>query len=308
MGKSFDFGQSPGSICAALEIPHEVDAPLGTRTWYGIGGHAQVLAQPHSPEQLSGLMRRCHEADVPVRVLGSGANLLVAGDVPGVVLELTASAFRELRIEGTHITVGAGYDLFKLVMETARRGLGGLEVLAGIPARVGGAVRMNAGGAFGEIGTHVQRVRVMGEAGEAFDMLRDDLALGYRRTNITAPVILEVEFALCEGEREALMRRVKEIFLQKKNRQPMGAKSAGCAFKNPPAEDSQGLSAGALIDRAGLKGYSRGKARVSDVHANFIVAEAGAEPTDVLAVFEHVQECVAEQFGVELEREVVVWP
>ncbi len=245
---------------------------------------------------------------MPVRVLGSGANLLVADDVPGVVVELNNPAFRELRLEGTQLIVGAGYDLFKLVMETARRGLAGLEQVAGIPASVGGAVRMNAGGAFGEIGAHVQRVRVMHENGEMSDLMRDALTFSYRRTSIDAPLILEVEFALSPADPTELSQRVKEIFFYKKNSQPMGASSAGCAFKNPPKDAAEGEGAGALIDRAGLKGFAIGKASVSTVHANFITADEGAAASDVLRVIEHVQHEVARQFDVQLEREVVVWP
>lgn len=301
-------GNQAAALVAGLHVPHETDAPLGPRTWYGVGGCAEVLARPGSVGQLAKLMQACDEAGVPVRVLGSGANLLVAADVPGVVVALSAEAFGALRCEGTRLTAGAGFDLFKLVHEAAKRGLAGLERVAGIPASVGGAVRMNAGGAFGEIGDHVRRVRVMDEAGEVRDLDRSELVFGYRRTNIAAPLILEVEFELGEGDPAALRRRVKEIFAYKKGSQPMGASSAGCAFKNPPKEASDGLGAGALIDRAGLKGYAVGRAHVSEVHANFVVVGEGGEARDVLAVIEHVERTVAERFGVALEREVVVWP
>ncbi|MFW6059033.1 MAG: UDP-N-acetylmuramate dehydrogenase [Phycisphaeraceae bacterium] len=296
------------ALLIELDVPHTRDVPLGPRTWYGVGGRAEALAQPTSVQQLAAVMQRCHERAVPVRVLGSGANLLVADDVPGVVIELSAPAFGELRAEGATLIVGSGYDLFKLVLEAARRGLAGLEQVAGIPATVGGAVRMNAGGAFGDIGSHVQRVRVMDWTGEVYDLPRSELSFGYRHTNIHAPLILEAAFGLGEDDPDALMRRVKETFFYKKTSQPMGASSAGCAFKNPPKDAADGAGAGALIDRAGLKGHAVGKARVSEVHANFIVAEEGAAACDVLAVIEHVQETVAQRFGVQLEREVVVWP
>ncbi|MEX1015247.1 MAG: UDP-N-acetylmuramate dehydrogenase [Phycisphaeraceae bacterium] len=303
---------------ADLNVPYERDVPLGPRTWYGVGGPAEVLASPASIAQLGQLVARCREAGVVMRVLGSGANLLVRDEgVPGVVVQLDAPTFGTVQREGNLLRVGAGADLFKLVLEAARLGLGGLETVAGIPASVGGAVRMNAGGAFGDIGTNVRRVQVMAENGQVYYRDRDDLVFAYRRTNIAAPFILEVEFELTEDDPEALMKRVKEIFLYKKNSQPMGAASAGCAFKNPPAEEAADAggasgvtrqSAGKLIDEAGLKGYRHGAAHVSEVHANFIAAEKGATAADILAVIDHVQQVVRERFGVALEREVVVWP
>ncbi|MFA9479690.1 UDP-N-acetylmuramate dehydrogenase [Phycisphaerales bacterium AB-hyl4] len=296
-------------LLADLNIAHERNVPLGPKTWYGVGGPAEVLATPASIAQLGELAVRCHEANVPLRVLGSGANLLVSDEgVPGVVVQLSEPAFTNVEREGTMLRVGAGADLFKLVLDSTREGLAGLETVAGIPASVGGAVRMNAGGAYGDIGSSVSRVQVMSGNGQVYYRDRADLVFSYRKTNIVAPLILQVEFALEEDDPETLMKRVKEIFFYKKNSQPMGAASAGCAFKNPPAEAADGAGAGKLIDQAGLKGYRHGRAHVSEVHANFIAADEGATAADVLAVISHVQQTVRERFDVELEREVVVWP
>lgn len=296
-------------ILADLNLRYSTDEPLGPLTWYGVGGNAAVLAHPSSTAQLSELTSRCRQAGIPVYVLGSGANLLVADEgVDGVVVRLDDPAFSQMRIEGQQLTAGAGFDLFKLVLAAARAGLGGLEVLAGIPASVGGAVRMNAGGAFGDIGSAVKRVQVMSESGQVFYRDRDDLRFSYRSSNITAPYILEVTFDLVEDEPDDLMRRVKEIFLYKKNSQPMAEASAGCVFKNPP--EDVGATAGQLIDRAGLKGCRIGSAVVSDIHANFIIIDdkANARANDVKNLIQHVSDTVAQKFAVTLERELVIWP
>jgi UDP-N-acetylmuramate dehydrogenase len=298
-----------------LCIPFENHAPLGPWTCYGVGGRAQTLARPLDAEQLAALARRCHDEGVSLRVLGSGANLLVADEgVPGVVVRLDAPVFSGVRIEQNRVIAGAGYDLFRLVQWTARRGLGGLACLAGIPASVGGAVRMNAGGSFGDTGRCVSRVRVMDGAGRVRDLMRSDLAFGYRKTNIAELIILEVEFELKPDDSAALRRRVKEVFRYKKSTQPMADHSAGCTFKNPPPPpegvNEERRPAGMLIDRAGLKGYRVGGARISEQHANFIVCDhdAGCTATDVMAVMRHAEQVVFERFGVRLEREVVVWP
>jgi UDP-N-acetylmuramate dehydrogenase len=299
-------------ILRELQIEYQANAPLAQLTSYRVGGAAQALAHPASIEQLSALVVAIHAAAAPLRVLGSGANLLIADEgVPGVVVRLNAQAFRQVKIEGTTVSAGAGYDLPKLVLQTARAGLGGLDVLAGIPASVGGAVRMNAGGVYGQIGDVVQKVHLMDANGDTYWRDRDDLVFAYRRTNIVAPLILEIEFELTPGDPEELMRRVKKIFLHKRSTQPLAAHSAGCAFKNPTLESAPGteaLSAGALIDQAGLKGVRIGGAEVSQQHANFIVAHDGCSAADILAVLEHVEQTVLKTHGVELERELVVWP
>ena len=294
-------------LLEGLDIPHRVDAPLGALTWYRTGGRAAVLASPRSAAELSELVQRCKSRYVPIRILGAGANLLVSdAGVDGVVVRLDDPSFKEIKIEGSTITAGAGVDLFKLVPASAKAGLDGLVHVAGIPATVGGAVRMNAGGAFGDIGESVKRVRVMSDAGEVYDRDRDDLEFGYRQSNIRAPYILEAEFELDANEPAELMKRYKEIYLYKKNSQPMGDKSAGCCFKNPPA--SAGATAGQLIDRAGLKGYRVGGATVSPVHANFVTAEPGKTTSaDVIAVIEHIQQVVQQKFGIQLQRELVIW-
>ncbi|MEM9418699.1 MAG: UDP-N-acetylmuramate dehydrogenase [Planctomycetota bacterium] len=292
-----------------LNIPHTVDAPLGALTWYRTGGHAAILASPSNAAQLSTVVSRCHEQHVPIRILGAGANLLVRDEgVDAVVVRLDHENFKRIDVdkEAQTIIAGAGVDLFKLVPTSARAGLDGLVHVAGIPATVGGAVRMNAGGAFGDIGESVKRVQVMSDAGHVYYRDRDDLEFNYRSTNITAPFILEVEFDLTAADSDELMKRYKEIYFYKKNSQPMGDKSAGCCFKNPPAE--LGLAAGQLIDQAGLKGFTIGGASVSEVHANFVVAEPGkTTSSDLLAVMDHVQQTVAQRHGIDLEREVVVW-
>jgi UDP-N-acetylmuramate dehydrogenase len=299
-------------LLAGLNIRLETDVPLGPRTWYGIGGPAKVLAHPSSVQQLSELAQRSHQRGIRTYVLGAGANLLIGdqGVQEGIVIQLDDPAFRQCRLAGNLVTVGAGYDLAKLVLDTAKAGLGGLECLAGIPASVGGALRMNAGGAFGDIGPAVARVQVMSDAGQVYYRDRDDLVFNYRKSNIVARYILEVELELAPDDPDEISRRVKEVFLYKKNSQPLADNSAGCAFKNPQPDEEHPdpKSAGWLIDQCGLKGHRIGSAAVSDRHANFIVADKGGKAGDVLALLDHVQQTVRARFGIDLEREVVVWP
>jgi len=301
-----DHASSAARLVAELEIPHELDAPLAPLTWYGLGGPADVLAQPETPEKLGELVSRCRQAEISLRILGAGANLLVddAG-VDGVVVQLTADRFTRVNSLNEGVAAGAGADLPRLVLETGRRGLAGLETLAGIPATVGGAVRMNAGGKYGAIGQHVASVLTMRHTGEIRSLDREHLEFDYRRTNISDPIILEAEFSLEPTDPVALREQVKEIFSYKKSTQPLAAHSAGCAFRNPVEQTEQ--SAGSLIDQAGLKGERVGAAEISSRHANFIIVHPGGKSRDVLGLIRVVQKRVAEQCGVDLEPELVLW-
>lgn len=290
-----------------MDLKIEKNFPLGSLTWYGVGGVAEAFARPKTVQQLSLLVRRCHDCGTEIHVIGKGANLLIPdGVVPGLVIQLADPIFGRIEHEDEHLRAGAGANLAKAIMYAVRQGLSGLEILAGIPASIGGAIRMNAGGRYGEIGPRVERITCMDATGQLVEHGREDLQFEYRRSHIAEPLILEAEFALEPGDSAELRVRVKDIFDFKKSTQPMGAKSVGCTFKNPPADQSD-RPAGWLIDQAGLKGFTVGGATVSPHHANFIVTAPGATASDVLAVIEHVEQAVSKRFGVQLQREVVVW-
>lgn len=279
------------------------NVPLAPHTWYKIGGPAKWYIQPRSIEELQEAARRCLENGVPAHVLGLGANLLVSDrGVDGAVFRLDHEFWRTVKYEKNVATVGAGVDMQKLILRTCRQGLMGIECLAGIPGTIGGGIKMNAGGKFGDIGAVVTHVQVMDMEGTVFERTKDDLVFDYRSTNISARFILGATLELEEDDPERIMRRTKEIWMFKRNSQPLNTKNAGCIFKNP-----RGLSAGALIDQAGLKGMRVGGAEVSDKHANFIVAHAGCNADDVLKLVKIIQEKVFDKNQIHLETEVQVW-
>lgn len=279
------------------------DKPLAEFTWLKIGGPAQYLAEPRSRDELQALVVCCHSQKVPVRLLGGGSNLLVRDDgVSGVVIRLTAPCFSEIRIDGTTVTAGGGAALSNLISQTVKAGLGGLEVLTGIPGSVGGALHGNAGGRGGDIGQFVSSAKVMTAKGEVFDRKEDELTFAYRKSSIDELVALEATFRLQPDDSDAITERMRKIWIMKRSAQPYTYQSAGCIFKNP-----RGLSAGALIEQAGLKGTRIGGAEISDRHANFIVTTEGATSSDVLRLIELIQSTVAERSGVDLELEINIW-
>jgi UDP-N-acetylmuramate dehydrogenase len=281
----------------------KVEEPLGPFTYMGIGGPAEYLIQPHDESELSLAVRRLGQENIPFRVLGAGANVLVDSEgVRGAVIRLSKAAFGEVRFEGTRVRAGAGANFPTTIHQTVRAGLAGLETLVGIPAQVGGAVKMNCGGAFGDIGRTVHRVKVMNGKGEIYWMDKDDLVFEYRRTNISAPFVLEAEFALAPDNPDRIVERMRKVWMYKNSSQPLAAFCAGCIFKNPP-----GNSAGKMIDECGLKGTTVGRASVSTKHANYIVVEDGADSRDVLSLVEMIRERVQDRFNVTLETEIKIW-
>ena len=286
---------------ATIGVLHDVPVP----TWFGVGGRADALAAPGSREELQAVLAEHDPALGPVRVLGDGANLLVADvGVDGLVLSLSRLNSTEWHESGVRAQAGAG--LPKLVVESVRRGLSGLEGLGGIPATLGGAIRMNAGGAFGEIGETVRCVDVIDASGALTTRSGRELSFGYRRSNLGDVVIVSAELSLPPGDAEALRARLKEVMAHKKDAQPLADRSAGCVFKNPTVRGRR-VSAGRLIDKAGAKGLRVGGASVSERHGNFIVVGDGATATDVLDLIDTVRRRVRDHAGVELEQELVVW-
>ena len=289
---------------AGLEEVVSEHEPLARYTWYKIGGPARWFVRPRSADELREAALRCTENNIPVYVLGLGANLLVSDEgVDGAVFRLDAEHWRRVKFDKTTVEVGAGADMQKLLVRTVRQGLAGIECLAGIPGTIGGGVRMNAGGKFGDLGAVVTRVTVMDPEGTVFERTKDDLVFDYRSTNIAAPFILNATLELEEDDPERIMAKTKEIWMYKRNSQPLNTKNCGCIFKNP-----RGLSAGALIDQAGLKGFRVGGAEVSTKHANFIVAHPGCRAADVMRLVKLIREKVHEKNEIVLESEVKVWP
>ena len=291
------------NIFSGLEKIVETNYPLANHTWYGLGGPADYFLRPQSVEQLKKVVRICRENQIRIYVMGFGSNLLISDDgLRAAVITLDEEQFKQTQFDDEKVTAWAGSELSNLVLTCVKKGLSGIESLIGIPGSIGGAVKMNAGGNFGDIGAAVETVTLMDNQGSVFEKSKPELMFDYRRTNITAKFILNARLKLAAGDPEQIMQTVKEIWIYKKNTQPLNTKNSGCIFKNP-----RGVSAGALIDRAGLKGLQIGAAAVSEKHANFIIANKDCKSRDVVRLIESIKERVKEQFGVELEPEVEIW-
>jgi len=295
-----------------LDVDPKYDVAIGAMTHFVVGGKVDTLVRPKSVDALSKMLRRCHDSQVPFRILGKGANLLVDDDgVDGIVVKLDDACFKQTRYHRTNnvdsLHAMAGADLATTLMETVRNGLDGLTAMAGIPASVGGAIRMNAGGKFGSISDSLETITCLTSMGELVTHAKKDIRFSYRESRISEPIILSSTFILQKCDPIKIRDKVKEIFEWKRSRQPLADSSAGCAFKNPLLQDGTRISAGKLIDNAGLKGHSVGGASISSQHANFIITTKDATARNVIDLMQKVRERVEEKTQIHLENEVVVW-
>ncbi len=292
-------------IAGVLELGNEVvhGTSLAEMTYLGIGGTTdlvRILRGDSIPELVQLLDRH----GIPHKFLGGGSNLLVMdGELPFVVLQL-AKPERDVIIDGNIATVDAAADLGHTVTFCAKNNLGGMEGLIGVPGTVGGALRMNAGAYGTQIGSYVREVKVYRAAARTIEILKGrQISFEYRHTSFAADdMMLSVKLELPSKPFKEILQGIRICNEKRRASQPMGQKSAGCIFKNPP-----GASAGRMIDELGLKGLCVGDAKVSDRHANFFVNAGHASAAEMLALIADVRERVRVAYGVTLENEVVVW-
>jgi len=276
---------------------------LAKLTSLGIGGTTDLLLA-HEHRHLPQLIRLLKSEGIAYRFLGGGSNLLVDdGELPWVMLQLAAPK-DEVRLEGNFAYVDAAADLGRTVTFCAKNNLGGMEGLVGVPGTVGGALRMNAGAYGTQIGSHVRQVSLYRAAqGEVVTLRGEEICFDYRHTSFAPDdIMLAVKLELPSKLYAEILQGIRICNEKRRASQPLGQKSAGCIFKNPP-----GASAGRMIDELGLKGFHVGDAYVSERHANFFINRGRASCADMLALIERVRERVRAAQGVELEEEVVVW-
>ena len=287
---------------------------LSKHTSFRIGGHADVWIYPKDISDIKNTLMFCNRYNIPVTTIGGGTNVLISDKgIRGVVLNLERGLC-DINIKGEYVICGAGILLSKLLKQVSKAELTGLEFAAGIPGTVGGAVTMNAGTKKAQsakrkaqntshetIGDLVESVKVIDTKGNVSELGKEDMRFGYRKSNLSKYIILEVKLKLKHGNEKEINDRISRFLEHKKSTQVFDIPSAGCIFRNP-----DGHSAGRLIDDAGLKGLAVGDAQVSEKHANFIVNNGNASAQDVLELIKKIKLTVFEKTGVKLEKEVKI--
>lgn len=275
--------------------------PMKNHTTFKIGGPADFFVMPEDTKELVDIISLCKEENMSYMIMGNGSNLLVSDKgIEGVVIEIS-SFFTDVKIENTTIIAKSGILMSRLSKYALNASLSGFECLSGIPGTLGGAVYMNAGAYGSEMKDIVKSVTYLDEDLNIKKALREELGFGYRKSIFTDRkcVILEVEMEFVPGNIEEISEKIKECTEKRTSKQPLNLPSAGSVFKRP-----QGYFAGALIEEAGLKGYSVGGAQVSEKHAGFIVNKENASAQDVLDLIRYIQEKVKDLSGVLLETEI----
>ncbi len=276
--------------------------PLSKHTTLRVGGPAQFWVEPRNETALSELIRFCRDESLPLFVIGRGSNLLVRdGGIRGVVVRPCGGDFDRIDVDDNEITAGVGAKLKEVAYAGKAAGIGGLEWMEGIPGAVGGGLRMNAGAMGAQTFENIVRLRYLDVKGNPHTKSRDELDVRYRNFPL-----LERNFAVSAtfrghaAPREQIEERLRESQEKRRTSQPI-AKSAGCIFKN-----TDSIPAGKLVDELGLKNSCVGKARVSQVHGNFIVNDGGATAADMLELIAKIKATARAQRGIELETEVQI--
>jgi UDP-N-acetylmuramate dehydrogenase len=296
---------------AAGEGSVRADAPLAAMTTFKVGGCADWLVEVSGTRAALAVIAAARRLALRVTVLGGGSNVLVADSgVRGVVIRVHGGEIAF--VAPSSVRADAGVTINGLVRWTIGRGYAGLEAWAGTPGTVGGAIYGNAHFRGRNIGELVTAVDVVTASGDVERINRGDMEFGYDASRVqrTHEIVLAAEFAVTRGEPAALRTVARESLAFRKRTQPLDAWSAGCIFQNPdprrdPVPDGIPASAGALVDRAGLKGASEGGARVSERHGNFIINDGSATAEDIRRLIERCRRSVHDRFGVLLRDEIV---
>jgi UDP-N-acetylmuramate dehydrogenase len=288
------------------------NTPIAPFTTFRVGGPADWLLEVRAVAELQAVLRLAAQADVPVTVLGGGSNVIVSDDgVRGLVIRPLLCALEQPAPDVVRAEAGATIN--GLVRWTIGRGLAGLEAWAGTPGTVGGAIFGNAHWQGRDIGSQVRQVLLATPSGALESRAAAEMEFAYDTSRLqrTREILVAADFAVAAADPVALRATARQSLKYRKDTQPLASPSAGCIFQNPdpsrdPVPDGVPPSAGALVDRAGLKGRRIGGARISEAHANFIVNEGTATARDIRALVTIARETVRDRFGV-LLRDEVVW-
>ncbi|MEN3037537.1 MAG: UDP-N-acetylmuramate dehydrogenase [Candidatus Kryptonium sp.] len=275
-----------------------INEPLAKYSTFKIGGPADLYIEPKDVDELLNLIRYLKDREIDFVILGNGSNVLISDEgFRGAVINLE-SGLNFIRFENEYVVAGAGVKLAKFVDFCIENGFRGVEMLAGIPGTLGGAIIMNAGAYSGEISDYLVDVDVIRNL-NLIRLKKEECGFGYRTSNLLGDVVVQARFKFPRGDVEEMKKIRREILIKRNQTQPVNFPNVGSIFKNPP-----GNYAGKLIDEAGLKGVQIGDAQISEKHANFIINKGNATARDVLELIKLAQRKVYEKFGIKLELEV----
>lgn len=301
----------------------KLDEPLSQHTYFKIGGPAEILITIKSVNELKNVAQFCQDQQIPVTLLGGGSNVIVTDQgVAGVVMHLATTQVKVIKTNPDHSAViyaDAGLKMAIFVRQTIDLGYQGLEYLLGVPGTLGGAIYNNAHYLQQLLDQYLIRVLIFDEQQQLTWLDKSACDFGYdsSRFHRTKEIIIGAEFLLQPGDKQASLAKIKEATEYRANTQPLGEPSSGCTFRNPPNtpeltklfpqfSGQPFISAGFLIDQAGLKGTRVGDMEVSQKHAAFFINKGHGTADQVFTLIEKVKQVVFAKFGVKLQAEIFV--
>ena len=278
-----------------------VDEPMKKHTTYGIGGPAELFVLPSDKNDLISIVQLSKKYKQTVTIIGSGSNLLISDNgIKGVVISIK-HCLRTINVDIDKIYVECGTMLGKIVKESMKHDLKGLENLIGVPGTLGGALMMNAGAWGGEVSENLESVELLNDKNEIEILSKSDIDFSYRSSSFGNDIILlSAIFKLKKSDKKIIQDNFDLAKSGRKNTQPLNYRSAGSVFKNPSSKHSAGM----LIDQSGLKGFSVGDAKISNKHANFFVNTGDAKADDMISLIKQAKDAVKDQFNIQLDLEV----
>ncbi|MDO4779110.1 MAG: UDP-N-acetylmuramate dehydrogenase [Tissierellia bacterium] len=276
---------------------------MKNHTTFKIGGPADILIKPKNEEEVRKVLEICKNEQIPYFVKGNGSNILVRDKgIRGIVIEFSEK-FSDVKIDDNRVTAQSGALLSTVSKKSFQESLAGMEAVSGIPASVGGAMAMNAGAYGTEMKDIVESVRLMDSNGQIHEYSNEEMHFRYRASRVGDDklVVLSATFKLNKDNYDDIMARFEDYDFRRKDKQPLSDNSAGSTFKRP-----EGHYASALIDQAGLRGFTHGRAKVSDKHCGFLINIDNSTCENLLELVKKVQDSVNEKYGVNLEMEVKI--
>ncbi len=292
------------NIFSSLKGKVVLNEPLSKHTTLKVGGPAEFWIEPLDEEDLKQALKIASAHGLKVTIFGAGSNILPSDEgIRGAVIHLGSAYFRQMGMREGHLFARSGAPNSLFIQHGMENGFGGFEFLSGIPGNIGGALAMNAGSHGQWIWPFVRSIRTMDLSGNVWERTSQEIKFDYRKCDLKKEMVLEADFSFFAAASSEVQTKLDEYRDYRSKTQDLRHPSAGCMFKNP---NIPGCSSGRLIDEAGLKGLTVGKAQVSLIHANFIVNLGGASSRDVRQLIERVREAVHKKNGIELETEVKI--
>ena len=277
--------------------------PLAPYTSLRIGGPAHALVSPRSLDELIAVVQSAHQEKQIIRILGGGSNLLVKDEgVAGIVLRLNAPAFSSVEIHGQTVKVACGGALSHLISEAARSSLAGLEPLVGIPGTVGGAISCNIGTKAGSLLPYLRRITMLDLLGQLQTYGPGDLPLEQLQSPNDHSILISAEFSLEHDEPDAILKRMRKYWIQRKARQPLSFQTVGRLFKHP-----RGMNVSELLEEVNVRDVKVGGASLSERNLNYVVVEPGTTARDVLRLIDLIRSRVDDRLGISLQLAIVIW-